>query len=75
MTQKQRVLDHLKAGNEITSWDAMVKMGISDLPKRISELRKDGHKIVSRVGKSTNEYGKVTYNIYRLEENNVKPQP
>lgn len=74
MTQKERVLEHLKAGNEITSWDAMVNMGISDLPKRISELRQDGHKITSRTGHTVNQYGKVTYNIYRLEENNEQSQ-
>ena len=32
MTQKQRVLEHLKDGNTITSYEAMVNMGISDLP-------------------------------------------
>lgn len=68
MTQKQRVLEHLKLGYEITSYQAMVFMGISDLPKRVSELRKEGHNIVSRTGHSINEYGKVSYNIYRLEE-------
>ena len=68
MTQKQRVLEHLKSGGEITSFEAMVGMGISDLPKRISELRRDGHNIVSRTGHSINEYGKVSYYIYRLED-------
>ena len=68
MTQKQRVLEHLQAGNEISSLYAVVYMGIMDLPKRISDLRKDGHKITSRTGHSINKYGKVSYNIYKLEQ-------
>lgn len=68
MTQKQRVLEHLQSGNTITSYEAMANMGIMDLPKRISELRRDGHNITSRTGHSINEYGKVSYNIYKLEE-------
>lgn len=68
MTQKQRVLEHLQAGNEISSLEAVMRMGIMDLPKRISELRHDGHNITSRTGHSINEYGKVSYNIYKLEQ-------
>lgn len=68
MTQKQRVLEHLQAGNEISSLYAVVHMGIMDLPKRISELRRDGHNITSRTGHSINNYGKVSYNIYKLEQ-------
>lgn len=75
MTQKQRVLEHLKAGNEITSYEAMVRLGISDLPKRIGELRRDGHNIKSRTGHSVNEYGKTSYNIYKLEENDEQLEP
>lgn len=68
MTQKQRVLEHLKDGNTITSYEAMVNMGISDLPKRVSELRRDGYNITSRTGHSINEYGKVSFYIYKLEQ-------
>jgi hypothetical protein len=68
MTQKEVVLTHLKSGKEITSAEAFYKYGISDLPKRISELRKSGYKITSRKGQSVNEYGTVTFNIYKLEE-------
>jgi hypothetical protein len=68
MTQKEVVLTHLKSGKEITSAEAFYKYGISDLPKRISELRKSGYKITSRKGQNVNEYGTVTFNIYKLEE-------
>lgn len=68
MTQKGVVLTHLKSGKEITSAEAFYRYGISDLPKRISELRKSGYKITSRKGQNVNEYGTVTFNIYKLEE-------
>ena len=75
MAQKHRVLEHLKAGNEISHLEARVNMHILDLPKRISELRKDGYKITSRKGHSVNEYGKTSYNIYKMEENNEQLEP
>lgn len=75
MTQKEVVLTHLKSGTEITSAYAFYRYGISDLPKRISELRKSGYKITSRKGQSVNEYGTVTFNIYKLEDiNNEQSQ-
>ena len=74
MTQKEVVLTHLKSGTEITSAEAFYKYGISDLPKRISELRKSDYKITSRKGQNVNEYGTVTFNIYKLEENNEQSQ-
>jgi hypothetical protein len=75
MTQKEVVLTHLKSGKEITSAEAFYKYGISDLPKRISELRKSDYKITSRKGQSVNEYGTVTFNIYKLEDiNNEQSQ-
>ena len=67
-TQEQRILEHLQSGAEISSAEAFIKYGVMDLPKRISQLRKAGHNIVSRTGHSINEYGKVSYYIYRLED-------
>ena len=72
MTQKEVVLTHLKSGKEITSAEAFYKYGISDLPKRISELRKSDYKITSRKGQNVNEYGTVTFNIYKLENDDVR---
>lgn len=68
MTQKEIVLAHLKEGREITSAEAFYKYSIADLPKRVSDLRKAGFNIVSRKGQTFNEYGTITYKIYRLEE-------
>ncbi len=67
-TQEQRILDHLKTGAEISSAEAFMKYRVMDLPKRISSLRKAGHNITSRTGHCINEYGKISYNIYKLEQ-------
>ncbi|WP_187971126.1 helix-turn-helix domain-containing protein [Aquibium microcysteis] len=45
-TMKQLVLDHLKAGNDVSGIEAAALWRCRDLPKRISELRQDGHRIV-----------------------------
>ena len=48
MTQKDRVLKYLKSGktiNRLQGWD---RLGILELPARISELRDEGHKIRTR---------------------------
>ena len=45
MSQKAKVLEHLKKGKKISSLSAVTLYGIISLPKRISELRQDGQKI------------------------------
>ena len=44
-TQKQRVLKALQDGIKLSSRDAVVNYGIQDLPKRISELKREGYEI------------------------------
>lgn len=39
MSQKLQVKRYLESGKKITSLDAREKLGILDLPKRMSELR------------------------------------
>jgi len=39
MNQKTQVKRYLESGKKITSLDAREKLGILDLPKRMSELR------------------------------------
>lgn len=39
MSQKTQVKRYLESGKKITSLDAREKLGILDLPKRMSELR------------------------------------
>ena len=45
--QNAWVRRQLEAGKKLTSRDAVLKYGIQDLPKRISELRREGMEIES----------------------------
>lgn len=49
--------------------DAFFEIGTLDLPKRVSELRREGLEIESRKVKRTNRFGKTIYhNEYRIKE-------
>lgn len=66
--QREQVLDYIKDYGSITSFDAFVDLGIVCLPKRISELKREGHTFNIKVEKSKNRYGKpVSYNRYSLK--------
>ena len=67
MSQKQQVLNHLKQGKKISSLSAAVMYGIISLPKRISELRQEGHKIkkvTQEVQKANGTYCRIK--VYSL---------
>lgn len=57
-TQKERVLALLKSGEIISSLDAaMLPTPIMDLPKRISEIRRDGYPVDKvKKGRATGYY-------------------
>lgn len=68
MTQREMVLWHLRNVGTLTRAQAMSEYGIVELPARIVELKRLGHKITSTKGQSKNRFGTVTFNIYKLEE-------
>jgi len=47
MTQRERVLNVLKAGRTLTAAEALSRYGIANLRARIDELRQDGVRINS----------------------------
>ncbi len=57
-TQYERILGLLEAGEIITSLDAArLPRPIMDLPKRVSEIRRDGYKVDSvKRGRATGYY-------------------
>ena len=66
--QREQVLDYIREFGSITSFDAFVDLGIVCLPKRISELKRDGYTFDIKIEKSKNRYGKpVSYNRYSLK--------
>ena len=70
MTQRDIILWHLQNVGTLTRAQAMSLYGIIELPARIVELKRLGHNITSEKGTSTNRFGTIHFNIYRLEEVN-----
>ena len=67
-TQRDIILWHLQNIGTLTRAQAMSLYGIIELPARIVELKRLGHNITSEKGHSYNRFGKISFNIYRLEE-------
>jgi hypothetical protein len=59
MNQKQALLKYLKTHKSITSMDAMEKLGIVCLHKRIAEIEKDGIWIDRYWHTQENRYGHI----------------
>ena len=57
MTQHQRILDHLEAGNKLTRLQAWDLLGVLEAPARISELRAKGYIIITKMISVMNRYG------------------
>lgn len=62
--QIDKVLDYLTEHGSITTREAVIELGIMSLPKRIEELRRAGHSIVTEYRRSTSG---ARYGVYRLE--------
>jgi ribosomal protein S8 len=66
VTQKQRILEHLKKHGEITSWEAIKEYGCTRLAAVIATLKND-YSIVSEPKTVTNRFGdKVTVAKYKF---------
>jgi hypothetical protein len=60
MSQKLQVKRYLESGKKITSLDAREKLGILDLPKRMSELRSMQFKFKDRWKRVKTRFGGYT---------------
>ena len=66
-SQKQRILDYIKAHGSITSLEAYKYLGITQLGARIFELKDEGHTFATEYENGKNRYGEETqYKRYRL---------
>ena len=69
MTQTQAVLEWLKTGNSISSYEAFKELGVTRLSAIIFTLRKKGYDITSEDEKTVNRFGgTVVFSRYKLEE-------
>lgn len=68
-TQRDMILKYIDDFGSITSLQAYMDLGITQLGARIWELKKLGYKFSKTRFNTSNRYGKPThYDEYRLEE-------
>ncbi len=68
-TQNQRILDYIEETGGITQLEALNELGVMRLASRVSDLRKRGHKITSKMIPVKNRYGETCYiKRYMMEE-------
>ena len=71
MTQRDRIMRHLREVGPITGAQAMSEYGISHLASRITELVQAGQPIKKRMASAKNRYGEtVSFCVYSLEKEN-----
>ena len=58
-TQSERILDYIHQHGAITQLEALKELGIMRLASRISDLRKKGYHIESKMVKVENRYGET----------------
>lgn len=69
MTQKQQVLNYIDRFGSITQLEAIRDLGIMRLASRVSDLKRDGHKIKKTMVKNKNRFGKtIHYAKYEYEK-------
>lgn len=67
--QTERVLQYMRDFGSITQRDASNDLGVWRLASRISELKKDGYSITSKMEPVKNRYGETCHiKRYSLEE-------
>tara|TARA_B100000519_G_C14064851_1_gene353872 strand:- start:101 stop:325 length:225 start_codon:yes stop_codon:yes gene_type:complete len=71
LSQKQKILRHLKEVGPITPLDAFNDYAIMRLTSRICELKDEGYNIKSELISSVNRFDeKVSFSKYTLSEEN-----
>lgn len=70
MTQADRVHRYITDHGRITSMEAMLDLGVMQLPRRIHDLRKRGVPIIREDVTAVNRYGeRVRHGVYRMADN------
>ena len=58
-TQTERILDYMRVFGSITQLEALKNLGVMRLASRISDLRRQGYKIISTTERVKNRYGET----------------
>lgn len=68
-TQNERILDYINKFGSITQLDALKDLGVMRLASRISDLRKQGYPITSKIEPVKNRFGETCYiKRYSMQE-------
>ena len=68
MTQKDEIERYIREHGSITPMDAFNDLGITKLATRVSEMKRDGIRIIGELEKGKNRNGKkVQFMRYRME--------
>lgn len=71
MTQKELIIKYIKDFGSITSYQAYIDLGITQLATRIKELKEQGYSFSYEWISKKNRYGKsVAFKKYKLEVTN-----
>lgn len=58
-TQNERILDYIEEFGSITQLEALKDLGVMRLASRVSDLRRQGYPIQSKVERVKNRYGET----------------
>ncbi len=61
ITQNERILRYIREFGSITQLDALRDLGVMRLASRVSDLRRQGVKIVSKTEAVKNRYGETCH--------------
>lgn len=68
MNQREQIIQYIKDFGSITSYEAYIDLGITQLATRIKELKEQGYTFKCEWIKKRNRYGKkVNFKKYKLE--------
>ena len=69
MTQKELIIKYIEDFGSISSYEAYIDLGITQLATRIKELKVQGFEFTTEWIKSQNRYGKtIKYKKYTLKK-------
>lgn len=61
INQRQKILEYIRKYGSITSLEATIDLGITQLGARIFELKREGYEFKTEAVKGKNRYGEPTY--------------
>lgn len=68
-TQKEKIIEHIKNNGSITSFEAYMDLGITQLATRISELKEQGYEFETEwITKKNRDGAVVSFKKYSLKE-------